>query len=517
MKALTGKFTAWLMAQTMFIRYLVIAILFHVLVLFVMGSIKIVAEMPKIMAAFDSAALPPPAKVDDVDPFAALRDFDYSGPTLGGGGGTPGKGPGGIPTAAGTTPTEYKASITAADKTAADSEVAEVIGVVSESATAVARLQGGFGGMAAPTTGFGEGKIGTAGIKGPGGGGFGQRVGPMRAQKIKAGGGSGETEKAVLAALRWFKEHQNKDGSWGTGQTEAICALGLLSFLGHGETPDSEEFGATVTKAISFLVSKVPPDGYLKCGQPMYSQGAVTLALSEAYGMTQSPVVKEPLERLINGILEAQKVKKTNPIHKGGWHYSKDLPTTDTSVSGWIIMGLKSARIAGLKVPDEAYHMASKYLWNVYDPAGGFGYGGPGRSPNMTAVGVLCQMFLEHGDNVKIKKALDYLKQQKVDWANAPSGFTMYGWYYMTQAMFQGGGGYWEYWNKQIRDTLVKNQSPDGHWDGPGAKSSENSYGPAYPTALCCLSLEVYYRYLPIYQEMEHKALPPTGAAASAK
>ena len=517
MKALTGKFLKWLMTQTTFVRYFVVAILFHVLILFIMGSVKIVAEMPKIIAAFDSAALPPPPKTDDVDPFAALRDFEYSGPTLGGGGGTPGKGPGGIPTAAGTTPTEYKANIAAADQNAADNAVAEVIGVVSESATAVARLQGGFGGMAAPTTGFGEGKIGTAGIKGPGGGGFGQRVGPMRAQSIAKHKGTQETEKAVLAALRWLKEHQNKDGSWGAAQTEAIGALGLLAFLGHGETPDSEEFGATVTKAVSYVVSTVGADGYVK-SKNMYCQGAVTLALSEAYGMTQSPLVKEPLERLIKGILEAQKVKKTNPIHQGGWHYTPILQTTDTSVSGWIIMGLKSARIAGLQVPDEAYQQASKYLWNVYDPAGGFGYAGPGRTPNMTAVGVLCQMFLEHSDSPKIKKALDFLKQQKVDWEKPATGnFTLYGWYYMTQAMFQGGGSYWEYWNKQIRDTLVKAQGSDGHWDAPGgAKSGENTYGPAYTTTLCCLSLEVYYRYLPIYQEMEHKGAQAP-AAASAK
>ena len=174
MKVITGKFIAWLMSLTTFVRYLVIAILFHVLILFVMGSVKIVAEMPKIIAAFDSAALPPPVKDIDADPFAALRDFDYNGPTLGGNGA-------GVKTAAGTTPTEYKTKIAAAtDKNAADTQVSEVFGVISESANAVARLQGGFGSMAAPTTGFGEGKIGTAGIKGPGGGGFGQRVGPMQ-------------------------------------------------------------------------------------------------------------------------------------------------------------------------------------------------------------------------------------------------------------------------------------------------------------------------------------------------
>ncbi|MEI6084461.1 MAG: prenyltransferase/squalene oxidase repeat-containing protein [Verrucomicrobiota bacterium] len=507
MKILTNKFLAWLSTQTALMRYFVIAVMFHVLILFVLGSIKIATSIPRITAFFGGAA-PPPANEDDVDPFAALRDFEYNGPTLGGGGGTPGKGPGGVPTAAGTTPTEYRASITAVDKNVADTAVAEVIGVVSDSANAVARLQGsGLGGVAAPTTGFGEGKIGTAGIRGPGGGGFGQRMGPMRAQKIRAGGGSGDTEKTVMAALRWLKENQKSDGSW--GGPEALSALGLLCFLGHGETPDSEEFGLTVTKAISYLVTIVGSDGYVK-SKNMYSQGAVTLALSEAYGMTQSPVVKEPLERMIQGNVQSQNVKKTNPIHQGGWHYSPQMPSADTSVSGWIIMGLKSARIAGMSVPDESYKQASEYLWKVYDPNGGFGYSGPNRSGAMTAVGTLCQMFLEHGDHNKIKKALDYLKTQTVDWQNPAGGWILYNWYYTTQAMFQGGGSYWEYWNKQIRDTLVKNQAADGHWDSPGKQ--ESGHGPVYATTLCCLSLEVYYRYLPIYQEIERKSLPKAGA-----
>jgi len=189
----TGRFVTWLMGQTRLMRYFVIALLFHVLILLVLGSLKIVAILPKIVASFDAAPLPP-AKEAEPDPFAAYLDFDYKGPTLGGGGGTDGKGPGGIPTATGTTPIEYKASITAPDKIA-DSQAAEVIGVVSESATAVARLQKSIGN-------FTEGS--RTGVAGPGGGGFGQRLGPMRAQSLAKYKGSAETEKAVLAGLRWL-------------------------------------------------------------------------------------------------------------------------------------------------------------------------------------------------------------------------------------------------------------------------------------------------------------------------
>jgi len=505
MNVMTGKFVAWLMSLTTLMRYFVIAVLFHVLILFILGTIKIAGSIPTIAAIFGGTPLPPPAE-DDFDPNAALREFEYNGKTLGGGGGTPGKGPGGVPTAAGTTPTEYKASITAVDKTVADSQVQEVIGVVSESATAVARLQGsGLGGVAAPTTGFGDGKIGTAGVRGPGGTTFGQRMGPMRAQAITKNKGTRETERAVLAALRWLKEHQGPNGSWG-GQ-DALSALATLCFLGHGETPDSEEFGPTVSKALGYLVTTVGPEGIVK-SKNMYSQGAVTLALSEAFGMTQSPQVREPLDRAVSAILLSQKVKKTAEMHVGGWRYTPTSVDADTSVTGWLVMGIKSAKLAGISVPDEAFAMASKYLWNMANDNGGFGYAGPGHGQGTTAIGILCQQFLGQSSDRRLKKGLDFYKTQKVDW-NEPSarGFTLYSWYYATQAMFQAGGAYWDYWNKQMRETLVKSQNSDGHWDTPEG-SSEKNHGAVYSTTLCCLMLEVYYRYLPIYQEMEKKGLP---------
>lgn len=515
MKVITGKFIPWLMGLTRLMRYFVIAVLFHVVIGLLLGSIKIVAILPKIIASFDTASLPT-AKEEEPDPFSAYRDFDYSGPNLGGGGGTPGKGPGGIPSAAGTTPTEYKASVTSPDQ-AADNQVAEVIGVVSESASAIARIQTSVGGLAAPTSGLGEGKIGTAGVRGPGGGGFGQRVGPMRAQSIAKYKGSADTEKAVLAALRWLKNNQQPNGSWAGTKNDhvpALAALGALAFLGHGETPDSEEFGATVNKALQFLVSTVGPEGRVSPAN-MYAQGAVMLALSEAYGMTQSPVVKEPLGRMINAVVAGQKAKKKDGKHVGGWRYALSSDESDTSVTGWIVMGLKSARLAGLTVPDEAFEGASTYLWHMCDGEG-FGYMKPDHWPGTTAIGVLCQQFMGHGDDRRIKKSLDFLKDQKANWDTTETYYVLYQWYYITQAMFQGGGSYWEYWNHQIRDTMVKNQLDDGRWMPPPKSKEEAKLvnSPAYSTALGCLILEVYYRYLPLYQEMEKKPLPAAAAVA---
>ena len=78
-----------------------------------------------------------------------------------------------------------------------------------------------------------------------------------------------------------------------------------------------------------------------------------------------------------------------------------------------------------------------------------------------------------------------------------------YYWYYGTLAMFQMGGGFWKEWNAALRDMLIKNQrrggDEDGSWD---PKSFYGQFGGrAYSTALGALCLEVYYRYLPMYEK----------------
>ena len=219
-------------------------------------------------------------------------------------------------------------------------------------------------------------------------------------------------------------------------------------------------------------------------------------------------------------ILEAQKVAKTNPIHTGGWHYAHNAATADTSVSGWVFMGLKSAKSAGLEVPAEHMELAAQYFWNAYHPSGGFGYSGPGVGGAMTPVGVLCQQFLGNGKDKRIEKCLDNMRKETMNWETG-EGWALYRWYYTTLAMFQGGTQNWTYWNKLMRDALLKNQKEDGHWDIP-PKSAEKFDGLAnkvYGTTLSCLMLEVYYRYLPIYQLIDKPtpAAAPTAPGTAAK
>ena len=79
------------------------------------------------------------------------------------------------------------------------------------------------------------------------------------------------------------------------------------------------------------------------------SQGLVTLALAEGYVMTQSPVLRDPLERALNAIIRAQSAAKANAQHVGGWRYHPSSDDSDVSVTGWMIMALTSSKAAGLE------------------------------------------------------------------------------------------------------------------------------------------------------------------------
>jgi squalene cyclase len=113
-----------------------------------------------------------------------------------------------------------------------------------------------------------------------------------------------------MRTLRWFKKEQSKNGSWHSRKDPKAVATGLavLCFLGHGETPASEEFGETVEKALLFLLSIQDENGRFDGANenPAIEHGIIAMALCEAYGMTKNPMCMEAATKAVNVILEAQ-------------------------------------------------------------------------------------------------------------------------------------------------------------------------------------------------------------------
>jgi hypothetical protein len=333
----------------------------------------------------------------------------------------------------------------------------------------------------------------------------------------KYGGGSG-TEGAVLRALRWLKREQNSDGSWNACRP-AMTGFALLTYLAHGETPASEEFGATVEKAIRFLVDSQEPGGRFKGRDGHdYTHPIATYALCEAYGLTKVPMLKDAAAKALDVVIAGQ-----HP--NGGFNYNlnnNDPNRNDSTYMSWCCQALKAGKMAGLENAglDEAMKRSiDGWKVNMRGDATGatIGYAGPGNS-GLTGAATLCLQLMGAGNDPLARGGMIALQKTTYNWEGGGTYNCLYYWYYITQAMFHTGGEIWNTWNKLFSPVLVKNQTiiskgialPNGqmadigYWEPPkGVSGHTDSEGKVMNTCLCTLQLEVYYRYLPTFKHAE--------------
>lgn len=348
---------------------------------------------------------------------------------------------------------------------------------------------------------------------------YGGRTNEGKKKAMARFGGTTLTESAVLKALRWLKDHQNPDGSWSQSQKDAMCGFALLTYLAHGETPMSPEFGPTVQKAMQFLTnSMIATNDPRGIGTGGYINGIGTYALCEGYGMTKIPFLKPAAEKGIEALLKGQQ-----PCGGFDYNYNKT-KRWDTSVVGWQVQAMKAGYVAGCENQDipKGIENASRFLRNVAYANGKFGYSTPGSgSWGVHSAGTLCLMLIGEKECQEVKSAVTNLDEGYVPkWDDKTTPVDLYCWYYATQVMFHSGQITWKKWNKTFSPMIVNNQKSDGHWEcgtgmgGKDAKASE--YDPYYITCLCCLSLQVYYRYLPTYK-MPEAISKATGSVLDAK
>ncbi|MHC4916926.1 MAG: prenyltransferase/squalene oxidase repeat-containing protein, partial [Planctomycetota bacterium] len=388
----------------------------------------------------------------------------------------------------------------------------------------------------------GTGVVGSMGVGGGGMAGcFGYRDGGGRKRAIGRFGGSPATESAVEAALRWLKRHQESDGHWDVEKWEggrpvrgsvlgssrdkghdiSITGLATLAFLGAGYTHKAGKFKDTVRRAVNWLASKQLPSGAFghegyrgspHNGLQIYDHAIGTLALAEAYGMSRDPVLREPAQKGVDNLLKLQ-------APYGAWQHGG---IKSISVTGWVIMALKSAKIAGLKVDSSGFQGAANWIEKCheksqprvirYSPETRAHFG---KTYGTTAMGMVCKQFMgTPNSDATLQKNADFILEEVPRWeatvtAKASPQWPYY-WYYGTLAMFQMGGARWQQWNVAMKKTLLPNQRKGGPMDG-SAQDVDGSWdcemgfgltgGRAYTTAVNALSLEVYYRYLPMYNK----------------
>ena len=324
-------------------------------------------------------------------------------------------------------------------------------------------------------------------------------------------GATYESESAVDLALKWLAAHQMPDGGWcfnhqlapycngqcrNPGQLVearvAATALGVLPFLGAGQTYQVGRYQQTVRSGLLFLMRQmqIQPAGGSLCDRPgrMYGHGLATIALCEAYGMTSGPNalgqqvsdspgaeprrakepgafklrvrpcfpawLKPPNTRWCSSprqrtrreeagatipawpAIRRSSAGRSWPCAVGAWR-------TSTSICDVLrVPGIFSTRCKARVAPT----MAIRALI------------GPPWPPRLSACCAACIW----AGNTTTRPWSKACRRR----ARGPSSGNMYYNYYATQVLHHFGGERWNIWNVQMRDMLVATQAKTGHETG---------------------------------------------------
>ena len=335
-------------------------------------------------------------------------------------------------------------------------------------------------------------------------------------------------DEVIERGLDFLARAQQADGRWSLGRfagsgrgdvpelasDTAATGLALLAFLGAGHDHFGGPRRETVRRGLEFLIAVQKPDGdlYLPADELsnscawLYSHGIASIALCEAVGMTGDPLVRPAAARACGFIAASQQPEG------GGWRY---LPRSDSdlSVSGWMLVALRSGALAGVETDPRALDGVRTLLAAAAtaDPAR---YAYNPRKPDqrasessslcMTAVGALMRLHTgAKPDDPRVAAAAAVLaaRRPSFDERNRDS----YLWYYASQVLVHTGGAEWDAWYAALVDALAATQETAGgragSWDplGPRPDRWGRWGGRLYVTALHLLALEVPDRRLPTY------------------
>ncbi|MFH0944299.1 MAG: prenyltransferase/squalene oxidase repeat-containing protein [Planctomycetota bacterium] len=330
------------------------------------------------------------------------------------------------------------------------------------------------------------------------GGGAGGLAGGKYGRRGAARSGGRASQKAVDLGLSWLARHQDPRGFWSCANFSDMCetntcdgggdqffdvgvtGLSLLAFLGAGNNVNHGPYRNVVRKGLRYLVGCQDEEtgcfGEVNSHQQfLYDHALATLAVCEAYGLSNWPVLKEPAQKGVNFIQSAR-----NPY--GAWRYAYPPDgSNDLSVTGWMVMVLKSAEDFGLRIDEAALDGARKFIDEVTDEStwragyidkGSFSAREPGLNKNwpenktevLTAVAMLCRIFL--GEDPEKSPALrggaDLLLKRMPLWSVEEGTIDYYYWYYGSYARWQMGGDAWTRWQERMLDAVIKTQRVKG-------------------------------------------------------
>ena len=312
--------------------------------------------------------------------------------------------------------------------------------------------------------------------------------------------------------------------------TVATTGMAILAFQAGGNYSfNGHKYSTNVRHGLDWLVEMQEEDGSIvtpsKEGKEfhqwyMQEHGIATLALAEACLLARSENVlldekyEKALKRAVDFII-------ANQADDGGWGQKPDKKEESySSISGWQILALAMAQKAGCKVPNDVVEKLYVFYRNMIPKASDESKKQvntettleqsqtPYPTELVTAFGILLREFLitkpDSADERYIAQAsLRLVNNAREEWKKPeeverdPDFNT---WFWASLVLHQRGGEDWREWNEIVREEVIRTQCHEfcrrGSWDAEREFFFERGIsGRIYATALCALTLQVYYQY----------------------
>ena len=335
--------------------------------------------------------------------------------------------------------------------------------------------------------------------------------------------------RSVDRGLAALQQLQNSNGSFQSRSGQpGVTALAIMAYLSRGHKPGQGPYGATLNKAIDFVVSTQKKSGLFSMTEIDYSliniemapfdhaaaaksyhHAVAMLMLGEVYGLTptsESFRLKNSIEKGLKFTIQLWDIRKGTDLEDGGFRYTRPWEhggEGDMSVTGWHAASLRSIRNAGFDIPQSVIDRISDYVVRNQTSDGGFGYATTDSSGffTTTAAGTLCLALGGKYDHPATRKAAVFLSRFDADnrscFRSSGRSWPYYTCYYITQATIQLGGRVWVTGMRECANYLLTRQNSNGLWPPDGSAAT---YGEAYSTATAIIALTPCLQLLPIYQ-----------------
>ena len=372
--------------------------------------------------------------------------------------------------------------------------------------------------------------------------------------------------KAGLAWLAEHQIKEGPDaGAWQTSRPQykpAMAAFAGLAFLANGYQPSQGEYGQVIDRAMEFVIGSMDAEGYLGQGDPsgMYIHAICTLFGLSYLGASPDPEREVELakwcRRSLKVIIDAQAIPRPATA-QGGWRYTPYTTESDLSVTSWQMLVLHAARQCGYRIDRSVTDAALAYINRAYtevepkdsatnddeprsrsrdtsvhetrrrgdrpdDTSGrdspNFHESGKGAAgfvyrvgvstepePSATGVAIFIKSLFEKEADEKVRESLAFLRKFPPSWGGEQyGGYYYFALFYISQGMFQVGGGTWERYRLAVAEILIEHQNGDGSWPFPPDNRPQSRLtGDSYSTALAILVLSLEKQYLPMYQRQK--------------